>query len=60
MYEVQMKYMDTNSGDESIIFKCENFKVHSDGYSFGKVLMDNFIINDFEINHRDIALIKIK
>ena len=30
------------------------------GYKFENITMDNFILNDLEVNNEDIALIKIK
>lgn len=60
MYEVQMKYIDTNDIDEPFMFACENFNVENNGYRFEKVFMKDFVIGDLEVNNEDIALIKIK
>ena len=59
MYEVEMKYADLFNVD-TLNFTCENFNINDNGYKFENITMDNFILNDLEVNNEDIALIKIK
>ncbi len=58
MYDVQMKYADLFDLD-ALNFTCERFNISAKGYKFENIMMDNFIINDLEINNEDIALIRI-
>ena len=48
------------SRNEICRFTCENFNINDKGYKFENITMDNFILNDLEVNNEDIALIKIK
>lgn len=59
MYEVQMKYLDTNYNN-LLNFRCEKFNIGDSGYKFENIVMENFTISDLEVNNEDIALIKIK
>lgn len=58
MYDVQMKYADLFDLDV-LNFTCERVNISAKGYKFENIMMDNFIINDLEINNEDIALIRI-
>ena len=57
MYEVEMKYSDLFNVYKE---KNQNHPINDKGYKFENITMDNFILNDLEVNNEDIALIKIK
>ncbi len=59
MYEVQMKHIDGMNMD-FISFTCEKYDIDSSGYKFENIIMDNFILNDFEVSTENIGIIKIK
>ena len=54
MYEVEMKYADLFNVD-TLNFTCENFNINDKGYKFENITMDNFILNDLEVNNEDQA-----
>lgn len=60
MYKVQMKYIDANDIEGPIMFDCQYVDFNNDGYQFKNIVMDNCVIEDLEVNHNDIALIKIR
>lgn len=60
MYEVKMKYMDTENEGDLFRFICEKFNIENNIYKFENILTDKFIISDMEVNNEDIALIKIR
>ncbi len=59
MYRVVLKRINTDYLNENMIFDCQYIDIDSSKYKFENVVMNNFVIKDFEVNNEDIALIKI-
>ena len=60
MFEVKMKYMNNIESYDILNFKCEKFDIGNSGYKFENILMENFKLNDLEVNNEDIASIMIR
>lgn len=60
MFKVQMKHVDANDVEEGIIFDCQYINFNLDGYKFKNIVIDNCVVDDFEVNNKDIASIRIR
>ncbi|OSB10258.1 hypothetical protein B2H97_09860 [Paraclostridium bifermentans] len=59
MYRVVLKRINTDYLNENMIFDCQYIDFDSSKYRFENIVMNNFVIKDFEVNNEDIELIKI-
>lgn len=59
MYRVILKYINNNHLNDNMKFDCQYIDFSSSRYRFENIVMNDFIIKDFEVNSEDIALIKI-